>query len=857
MEKLNKAHSDLQFKELVQEAQNIEELQAIIESRNPNAEVNSLADQEIIAQAQNRIIEMAGKVRSSIINGAKNAKTQAEFELLLRDAQNAYEAKYLQNVLKYLTFDNKFTIPDYVRLDKLTKEILKTYGEPDLTNLTPFKLAFEPHQAESPNVDMTQFALPEEEPLSTSVPGNTGKPKTQSTSTIDEYAQELINTGKMRQSFYNAIQSAQNIEDLKQCMSKVISHAEATYISRIIGSIASFKPSNLQLKQLAVDAYVNAEIYADINTEAMRTTDNISDFKSKIADFAARKGYRLEYEKDSFGLDCLRVINTNGKCIREVSYVRRGYIIADDWFIYDSAGNELREVSYDKNGKPSTIIQHYYENGVETHSTGVDRGSSIVTVYTYENGEAHSSYMKAYGVKAKFGHELVGKELLGEPTQETSDEGFTEPNDGFESIQAVLDHAVKGGRYRIVNGEYIPIEPEQPTNKTADRSGKLLSTIIPLPSKALVDDVTTTVGNLTQKAKRVFGLNIGSAYEKLPEDIKAAFENYAQQNGYTMSFSKTGNLVFRNHENKIVRRIDLTENGTIKLDTTFLQNIVKTSETKSDNSAPETNPSITVPIIDHAREMQMVPKYLEFATLDGKQRFTDEQISELTSLIGQYETNSSKTDFVKDLLKIGGEDKPLSFDEFKFLIEVSNNHTEYEQNNLIAFYKALKEQHGVQNISTFIKRNYSYQLLSKVSKCAHPEIAAEIVAQYDHSKLTAKSLEAIVLLHRISNGNMDLVTDFINYFHSSEAMNIVVELAKDPDSKQLMLNYEGTSWKYGYTSNGTELKPVSAYYFRKARANFLKAFNLTEKISLLEVRDRIDAMERTIGGNYEGGKHRK
>jgi len=465
--------------------------------------------------------------------------------------------------------------------------------------------------------------------------------------------------------------------------------------------------------------------------------------------------------------------------------------------------------------------------------------------------------MKAYGVKAKFGHELVGKELLGEPTQETSDEGFTEPNDGFESIQAVLDHAVKGGRYRIVNGEYIPIEPEQPTNKTADRSGKLLSTIIPLPSKALVDDVTTTVGNLTQKAKRVFGLNKGSAYEKLPEDIKAAFENYAQQNGYTMSFSKTGNLVFRNHENKIVRRIDLTENGTIKLDTTFLQNIVKTSETKSDNSAPETNPSITVPIIDHAREMQMVPKYLEFATLDGKQRFTDEQISELTSLIGQYETNSSKTDFVKDLLKIGGEDKPLSFDEFKFLIEVSNNHTEYEQNNLIAFYKALKEQHGVQNISTFIKRNYSYQLLSKVSKCAHPEIAAEIVAQYDHSKLTAKSLEAIVLLHRISNGNMDLVTDFINYFHSSEAMNIVVELAKDPDSKQLMLNYEGTSWKYGYTSNGTELKPVSAYYFRKARANFLKAFNLTEKISLLEVRDRIDAMERTIGGNYEGGKHRK
>lgn len=111
-----------------------------------------------------------------------------------------------------------------------------------------------------------------------------------------------------------------------------------------------------------------------------------------------------------------------------------------------------------------------------------------------------------------------------------------------------------------------------------------------------------------------------------------------------------------------------------------------------------------------AREMEMVPKYLELASLKGTDRFSKEQISSITSHFRVYKTNLSKTDLLKDLLAIGAEKgTPLSAEEFAGFLNATSSMKQLEQRNVLKFLKAAKEKEGVKLTPESIKKAFPYE----------------------------------------------------------------------------------------------------------------------------------------------------
>lgn len=93
-----------------------------------------------------------------------------------------------------------------------------------------------------------------------------------------------------------------------------------------------------------------------------------------------------------------------------------------------------------------------------------------------------------------------------------------------------------------------------------------------------------------------------------------------------------------------------------------------------------------------SRELQMIPKYLELASIKGQDRFNSKQITEITEGFKEFETTQSKTDVLKNLLSIGAEKgKPLSSDEIKGFLDVTSGMKKQEQNNVLKFLKKVKE----------------------------------------------------------------------------------------------------------------------------------------------------------------------
>ena len=315
-----------------------------------------------------------------------------------------------------LWYENKFVD------GRFEKEILPTNpitGMPQVTGVNPeAKVELQVHEVKPAPASFENAGVPETT-LSASYVENLRASDSSSKfmSNIDNITKSALGEGRIRQSFYDKVQNAKTTEDLANCISDISSDTEGVYIQKIIELTSKAEPGKAQLKQLANDANTVRNIYSDCNVYAIRGSKNITELKPVIEEFAQQHGYTVESGKDDWGFDCVKVKNTAGKTIREVSADIRGNILEDEWFTYDANGNVVRNVSYDRGGEPSTIIQHYYENGVETHSTGVDKGRDIAKVYVYENGEPSVSYMHSDKVKATFGHELEGKELLDEPQQ--------------------------------------------------------------------------------------------------------------------------------------------------------------------------------------------------------------------------------------------------------------------------------------------------------------------------------------------------------------------------------------------------------------------------------------------------------
>jgi len=114
------------------------------------------------------------------------------------------------------------------------------------------------------------------------------------------------------------------------------------------------------------------------------------------------------------------------------------------------------------------------------------------------------------------------------------------------------------------------------------------------------------------------------------------------------------------------------------------------------------------------RDMQIVSRYLELASVKGKDRFNPAQVTELLDTFSKYDTKASKIDLIKDLLNIGArKGEVLSPKEITDFLEVTSGLEAKEQENVIKFMKALKERDTVKFDLDYIKKHNSYDDFKK------------------------------------------------------------------------------------------------------------------------------------------------
>lgn len=114
--------------------------------------------------------------------------------------------------------------------------------------------------------------------------------------------------------------------------------------------------------------------------------------------------------------------------------------------------------------------------------------------------------------------------------------------------------------------------------------------------------------------------------------------------------------------------------------------------------------------IGHSREMEMIPKYLELASLKGADRFNPHEIKQITVAFGEYDTKLSKTDLLKDLLSIGSEKgSPLSAEEMKGFLKATTSMKQLEQRNVYRFLKAAKENETVKVTPSNIREVFPFE----------------------------------------------------------------------------------------------------------------------------------------------------
>ncbi len=114
--------------------------------------------------------------------------------------------------------------------------------------------------------------------------------------------------------------------------------------------------------------------------------------------------------------------------------------------------------------------------------------------------------------------------------------------------------------------------------------------------------------------------------------------------------------------------------------------------------------------INKNRELQMIPTYLELAEINGKDRFSKNEIKTITESFKYFNTNLSITDTLKELLSIGTtNDKYLTTNEIKDFLEAASGLKQIEQKNILAFLKFAKENEQDKITIETIKTSLPYE----------------------------------------------------------------------------------------------------------------------------------------------------
>lgn len=316
------------------------------------------------------------------------------------------------------------------------------------------------------------------------------------------------------------------------------------------------------------------------------------------------------------------------------------------------------------------------------------------------------------------------------------------------------------------------------------------------------------------------------------------------------------------------------------------------------------------------RELEMIPTYLELATIKGAERFSSGDIKSITKHFEDFDTNLSRIDVLKELLSIGAEKgKPLSANELNGFLEVTSSMSSNEQKNILKFLKAAKEKEGgkvtYQGIreqfdfdkfkektlrfhrgtslsETDIKLLYEraidneYRIASNeyynkgravlknppaqfvttslnpdvtktIANCEDPTTFLEVIERIGVSNGVLSSANDLTKIFRLSEGNPDIVRDLSVLFYPEEISQITKVFMSDSGIN--LKTYEGLVGK----------SFSEAPNIKGNRGKFLKQFGIKDKVKLsqLYLRNYQDVYsnspfglrgKRISGGNYEGGK---
>lgn len=114
------------------------------------------------------------------------------------------------------------------------------------------------------------------------------------------------------------------------------------------------------------------------------------------------------------------------------------------------------------------------------------------------------------------------------------------------------------------------------------------------------------------------------------------------------------------------------------------------------------------------KELEMIPKYLELATLKGSSRFNENEIQAIARHFEGFETELSRYDLVKNLLSIGVEKgKPLTSGEIGGFLDATSAMAPKEQENVLKFLKVAKEKEGAKVTHQSIRESLPYEKFKK------------------------------------------------------------------------------------------------------------------------------------------------
>ena len=273
---------------------------------------------------------------------------------------------------------------------------------------------------------------------------------------------------------------------------------------------------------------------------------------------------------------------------------------------------------------------------------------------------------------------------------------------------------------------------------------------------------------------------------------------------------------------------------------------------------------------DIAREMQMVPKYLELAASNGEYRFNESEIDVLTRTFRRRTSYGARpVPIIKYLLDIGKEKgNMLSANEIKDFFEATiHGYDKNGQDRIMRFMKALKEgQTSAKECSAGIltdnksfynnNPNVTSDFVSSanslftrgISQCERPESLARVAEITGNSNNVASAANSLAELYDLSNGNAALILDLKRSFNSDEIIQIVSKL-KDS-------NFDYTT--YVLPLSRRDYGCVTKASFSSQRNGILKKLELKGQIKLDRLPEYFDVMStRMLKGNFEAGKKRK